>query len=209
MDRVTASRRQSVTDRREQLLDAAIDVMSEHGISGATTRAITERAGVPHGVFHYCFDSKAALLHALLTRENERALSTALRLDPEGEGLTEALPTAIHAQLARVRAEPKQFLVLAELTVIARTDPTLTDLALRDHARTIDLIAEQLGRWQRHAPPADLRRWAAVILAGVEGLIDGWLTTRDDELTNAAASLFASAVAHSMSADSRQLASDG
>src|SRR3954454_4054907 len=129
MDHEPASTRRSLTERREQLLDAAIDVMSDRGISGATTRAITERAGVPHGVFHYCFDSKAALLRALLARESERALSTAWRLDPDSDGLTEALATAIHGQLARVRAGPKQFLVLAELTVAARTDPGLTDLA--------------------------------------------------------------------------------
>ncbi len=132
-------------DRRAQLLDAAIDVMSENGISGATTRAITERAGVLHGVFHYCFDSKAALLHALLTRESERALSTAWRLDPDSDGMTEA-----------------------------------------------------------HAAG---RNWAAVILAAVDGLIDGWLTTRDDDTTDAAASLFASSVgaaaAHSMRAGDR------
>lgn len=206
MHREKASPRRSLTERREQLLDAAIDVMSESGIGGATTRAITDRAGVPHGVFHYCFDSKAALLHALLARESERALSAAWRLDPDSDGLTAALSTAIHTQLARVRADPKQFLVLAELAVIARTEPTLTDLALQEHTRSIDLIAQLLGRWQKHTPPADLRHWAAVVLAGVDGLIDGWLTTRDDETTDAAASRFASSVGaamHSASADRR------
>ncbi|HET6704699.1 TetR/AcrR family transcriptional regulator [Amycolatopsis sp.] len=194
MDNEPASSRRSLTERREQLLDAAIDVMSDRGITGATTRAITERAGVPHGVFHYCFDSKTALLRALLARESERALSPAWRLDPDSDGLTEALSTAIHGQLARVRAEPKQFLVLAELTVIARTDPALTDLALWERTQYLDLITQLLGKWKTDTPPADLHHWAAVILAGIDGLIDGWLTTRDDETTDAAASLFAASV---------------
>jgi AcrR family transcriptional regulator len=194
MDREPASSRRSLAERREQLLDAAIEVMSDRGTSGATTRAITERAGVPHGVFHYCFDSKAALLRALLTRESERALATAWQLDPGSDGLTEALSTAIHGQLARVRAEPEQFLVLAELTVVARTDPTLTDLALGERTQYLDLIAEVLGKWQKDTPPAVLRHWAAVILAGIDGLIDGWLTARDDDITDAAATLFASSV---------------
>lgn len=194
MNREPASSRRSLAERREQLLDAAIDVMSDSGISGATTRAITERAGVPHGVFHYCFDSKAALLRALLARESERALSTAWRLDPTSDGLTEALSTAIRGQLARVRAEPKQFLVLAELTVVARTDPTLTDLARWERTQYLDLIAELLAKWQQDTSPAELRHWAAVILAGIDGLIDGWLTARDDETTDAAAALFASSV---------------
>jgi AcrR family transcriptional regulator len=194
MDSEPVSARRSLAERREQLLDAAIDVMSDRGISGATTRAITERAGVPHGVFHYCFDSKAALLRALLARESERALSTAWRLDPDSDGLTDALATAIRGQLARVRAEPKQFLALAELTVVARTDPALTDLALWERTRYIDLIARLLGKWRTDAPAADLRNWAVVILAGIDGLVDGWLTARDDETTDAAAALFASSV---------------
>jgi AcrR family transcriptional regulator len=202
MDHEPASSRRSLTERREQLLDAAIDVMGDRGISGATTRAITERAGVPHGVFHYCFDSKTALLRALLVRESERALATAWRLDPDSDGLTEALSTAIHAQLARVRTEPKHFLTLAELTVIARTDPALTDLALWERTRYLDLITELLSKWQQEAPPADLRHWAAVILAGVDGLIGDWLTARDDETTNAAADLFASSVGARLSTPS-------
>jgi AcrR family transcriptional regulator len=120
--------------------------------------------------------------------------------DPDSEGLTEALAAAIHARLARVRAVPKQFLVLAELTVIARTDPTLTDLALRDRARLIELIAHLLGRWRKHTPPADLRHWATVILAGVDGLVDSWLTTRDDDITETAASLFAASVGAAVTA---------
>jgi AcrR family transcriptional regulator len=198
MDHEPASSRRSLTERREQLLDAAIDVMSDRGISGATTRAITERAGVPHGVFHYCFDSKAALLRALLARESERALATAWRLDPGSDGLTEALSTAIHAQLARVRTEPKHFLALAELAVIARTDPALTELALWERTQYLDLITELLSKWQQDTPPAELRHWAAVILAGIEGLISDWLTARDDETTDAAAALFASSVGAAM-----------
>jgi len=194
MDHEPASSRRSLTERREQLLDAAIDVMSDRGISGATTRAITERAGVPHGVFHYCFDSKAALLRALLARESERALATAWRLDPGSDGLAEALSTAIHAQLARVRTEPKHFLALAELAVIARTDPALSELALWERAQYLDLITELLSKWQQDTPPAELRHWAAVILAGIEGLISDWLTARDDETTDAATALFASSV---------------
>ena len=93
-----------------------------------------------------------------------------------------------------MRAEPKQFLVLTELTVIARTDPDLTDLARWERTQYIGLIAELLGKWWKDTPPEALRNWAAVILAGIDGLIDGRLTARDDETTDAAATLFASSV---------------
>jgi hypothetical protein len=43
--------------------------------------------------------------------------------------------------------------------------------------------------WLPDTPPADLRRWAVVVLAGIDGLIDHWLTTRDDDSIDAAGGL--------------------
>lgn len=74
--------------------------------------------------------------------------------------------------------------MLAELTVVA----------LAERGQYTDLVAQLLARWLEDEPPADLRHWAVVILAGIDGLIEGWLATRDDETIDAAASLFASTV---------------
>ncbi|MQS10352.1 helix-turn-helix domain-containing protein, partial [Streptomyces alkaliphilus] len=51
-----------IEERRTQLLTAASEVMREQGVAAATTRAIAERAGLPHGSVHYCFGGKTALL---------------------------------------------------------------------------------------------------------------------------------------------------
>jgi AcrR family transcriptional regulator len=54
--------RMSVHDRREQLVEAAIRVMTRDGVAKATTRAIAAEAGMNLGLFHYCFDSREQLL---------------------------------------------------------------------------------------------------------------------------------------------------
>ncbi|MEU1525425.1 TetR/AcrR family transcriptional regulator [Nocardia rhamnosiphila] len=195
MEKETESARRSLAERRQQLLDAAIEVMSDRGISGTTTRAITDEAGVPQGIFHYCFDSKSALLRALLERESERAMATPWELDPADKTIADALNAAIRAQLERVRAEPKHFLVLAELHMIARTDPSLAGLAQTDRGRVIEQIADVLARWLPDASPEELHEWATVVLAGMDGLTEGRLTSPDDRTIDAAARRFAHAIA--------------
>lgn len=186
--------RRSLTERRQQLLDAAVQVMSERGVAAATTRAITEAAGVPQGMFHYCFDSKGALLRALLERESESALAAASQLDPGSDTFAEALSKVVHSQLARVRADPARYLVITELTVVARTDAELLELSRWEHRQYVELVTHQLGRWHPDRPVPELETLAVVILAGIDGLTDSWLTTRDDEAGIAAATLFANGI---------------
>lgn len=198
MESATGRGRRSLAERRQQLLDAAVEVMAARGIAGTTTRAITEAAGVPQGIFHYCFDSKAALLRMLLERESERASATAWQVEPSADALGDAVFTAIHAQLARVRAEPKQFQVLAELSVVARTDPELHDLIVNERRLSSDLVASLLRHRRPDQSDDELRQWAAVIVAGIDGLTESWLTVRDDEASIAAATLFARTVADAL-----------
>ncbi|HKT44359.1 MAG TPA: TetR family transcriptional regulator, partial [Gaiellaceae bacterium] len=67
-------RRARGADTREQILDAARDVLVAQGYAGTTTRAIAEAAGVRPSLVHYHFGGKQQLLVAVLERENERLL---------------------------------------------------------------------------------------------------------------------------------------
>ena len=61
---------------RQALIGAAVEVIAAEGIAGATTRRITDAAGLPLGALHYWFATKGHLLEAvsehLLTRIAER-----------------------------------------------------------------------------------------------------------------------------------------
>jgi AcrR family transcriptional regulator len=134
IDSVTRTRQHlPAAERREQLLDAAVDVMRTGGIAAATTRAVTERAGVPHGVFHYCFRSKEELFAALLDRELDASLSQAWDAVGTAADLRSGIAAALHALLDRVRTDPEYHLLTAELVDVAARTPDLA--GGRRHAR--------------------------------------------------------------------------
>lgn len=184
----------SLAERRAQLLDAATTVISRRGLAAASTRAITETAGVPQSVFHYCFDSKAALLRALLERENERIQAIVEASPPFSVPLRTALESAFVAHLRRVQADPWHFLALSELGVHARTDDELLPLTQRARRRDLDAIRSLLQKWRANLEPRSVEAWASVILAGVDGITEAWLTDRDDDAALRSAQLLASAM---------------
>ncbi len=51
---------------RQQLIDAAIETLKDHGYAGASARVIAARAGVNQGLIFYHFDSVSGLLLAAL-----------------------------------------------------------------------------------------------------------------------------------------------
>jgi AcrR family transcriptional regulator len=50
---------------RNQLITAAIEVATRDGLAAATTRRISEQAGLPLGTFHYWFSNKEELFECL------------------------------------------------------------------------------------------------------------------------------------------------
>ncbi len=79
---------------REQILDAATEVLSGQGGAATTTRAIAERAGVRLSLVYYHFGGKGGLLAELLDRENARLLERQKRLYAGPEPLAEKWRTA-------------------------------------------------------------------------------------------------------------------
>ena len=54
--------------RAQQLIDAAMETIAVHGLSGTTTALLTERAGLSAGIINLHFGSKEKLLEATLER---------------------------------------------------------------------------------------------------------------------------------------------
>lgn len=55
-------------DRREAILDAALDLFAERGFHGTAVPLVAERAGVGAGTVYRYFESKEALVNALFRR---------------------------------------------------------------------------------------------------------------------------------------------
>lgn len=64
--------------RRPQVLDAALAIAVESGVSAVTIGAVADRLGVTRPVVYSCFRDRVALIEALVEREGERLLASAL-----------------------------------------------------------------------------------------------------------------------------------
>jgi AcrR family transcriptional regulator len=60
---------------RDRIVQAARDVLVEHGHAGTSTRAVAEAAGVNLSQVHYHFGGRHGLLIEVLNRENEALLA--------------------------------------------------------------------------------------------------------------------------------------
>lgn len=56
-------------ERREQIIDAAIQLFSDSGFAGTTTRRLAEAAGVSEAALYLHFDTKEALYEAIIRRK--------------------------------------------------------------------------------------------------------------------------------------------
>ncbi len=96
--------------RREQLLDATLDLIGESGYGGVSMEAIARAAGVTKPVVYDLFGNLGALLRALFDREEERALGALAEAipfsAPEDRDPDEVLTTAAGAFFQAVQARP-------------------------------------------------------------------------------------------------------
>lgn len=104
----TYAARMPPAKRRQQLLDAALMVIDEHGYEGVSMEAIARAAGVTKPVVYDLFANRNELLMALLRREEERALTqiaAAMPVEPS-EDPEELLVAGFRAFIDSVAANP-------------------------------------------------------------------------------------------------------
>ena len=71
-DRLTPTRRMTAVDRRQQIIQAAIEVFAKSGFRGATTRQLAEKAGVSEAIIFRHFATKQDLYAAILDFKSEQ-----------------------------------------------------------------------------------------------------------------------------------------
>ncbi|NJC72630.1 TetR family transcriptional regulator [Planosporangium thailandense] len=111
--------------RRERILDAAIEVIAEHGVAGTTHRLIARAADVPLGSLTYHFTGLDELRALAFTRLAER-LSRAYAAHFDGvrtlDDLVEAVTDMVHGN---VGTDAREWAVSYELYLAALRDPAL------------------------------------------------------------------------------------
>ncbi|MFJ8165320.1 TetR/AcrR family transcriptional regulator [Streptomyces sp. NPDC096136] len=171
-------------ERRTQLTEAAIRAMTRDGVARTTTRSIAAEAGVSLSVFHYCFDSKQALLEAVIetiTAHYITVVKEAIRPKPT---LRETIRAGFQAYWDHVCAQPGEHMLTYELTQYALRQPGFEHLARRQYALyrdTYEELIRQLGRDTGLRPRVPVGVLASYLAAMTDGLTLALLVLGDEK----------------------------
>ncbi|MFI5965631.1 TetR/AcrR family transcriptional regulator [Streptomyces asoensis] len=159
--------------RRRQLTEAAIRAMARDGVPKTTTRSIAAEAGVSLSVFHYCFDSKQALVESVITTLTDHSVSVVKDALRPRATLEETVRAGFRAYWDHVRAHPDEHMLTYELTQYALREPGFEQLARRQYELYGDAyteLIEELGArmdLRLRVPVSVLARYLAAMTDGL------------------------------------------
>lgn len=178
-------------ERRRQLTEAAIRVMTRDGVDRTTTRAIATEADVSLSVFHYCFDSKQALVESVITTITDHSVTVVRQALRPRSTLEETVRAGFRAYWDHVLAHPDEHMLTYELTQYALRRPEFAHLARRQYELYGDAYAELIDQLCRsmelrlRVPVSVLARYLAAMTDGltlnylVLGEDSGWSAILD------------------------------
>ncbi|WP_024904020.1 TetR/AcrR family transcriptional regulator [Robbsia andropogonis] len=137
------SREASRALTRERLLDAAAVLVERQGLASASVEDVVAEAGFSRGAFYSNFDDKAALLLALLRREQQRLIDELAQVF-SGDLPPLDLEQAVLAYYQNLRCNRICFLGWMEAKLMAIRDPsfreTLRELMAEGYAVIADFV---------------------------------------------------------------------
>ena len=144
--------------RREQLLDADLEVILAEGYAGVSVEAVARAAGVTRPVVYDHFPNLGKLIQALVEREEHYSLTeldAVLPRDPGDSDPAELLASSVNRFLTAVASRPATWrLILLPLEgTPAIVREHVEDNRTRILKRIEDLVRWSLGRWEL---PSDL-----------------------------------------------------
>jgi len=166
--------------RRQEILDAAVEVFSSAGFHKGSLRDVADRVGLSQaGLLHH-FPSKEHLLQAVLTWRDDNARVRLGEPLPEGIDMLRGM-----VNLAEYNASTPE---LVELHVILSAEGTSADHPIHDYfvgryALVFDMIRaafEDAQARNQLQPGVDCASAARTLIALMDGLQVQWLLHRDE-----------------------------
>ena len=144
------------TEKREQILEAALDVFSRNGFRGATIDQIAEAAGMSKPNLLYYFHSKEEMHVTLIQRLLETWLAPLRELDDVGDPMTE-LRGYIRRKLEMARDYPRESRLFAN--EILQGAPRVTPMLEGELKALVDEKAGVIRGWMRAGKIAPVDPW--------------------------------------------------
>lgn len=154
-----------VEDRREQIIDAAMRVFAQKGFTRATNKDVAREAGITPGLIYYYFESKEALLMAIVEARSPLKLLGAVPVEAFAQ------PPGVFLRFLAQRVldivESENFVGLMRMMlpeIMHGNNPTLVQMALGVIQRILGFIGAFL---EKKMASGELRQADAALMAQV------------------------------------------
>ena len=162
------------TDRRTEILEAAVRVLTRDGLAQTSTRKLAAEAGINQATLLYHVGSKDELLLEVLREMMRQTREIAVAAATEGLPLREAIARSLRAFWHHVETSPELQVMQYELTLYALRNPEAAWLAREQYSGYCEVVegvlraaCEQQGT--TCAIPYDAL--ARFIVGGLDGII--------------------------------------
>jgi AcrR family transcriptional regulator len=158
-------------ERRQQILDRAIELFAEHGVDGASMRAVGDAIGVSHAALRHYFSSRDELLIEVYREHEQRLL-----VEDEDTGAVEDIARSAD----RNREVPGLVQLYSTLTADALQEqhPATREFVNDRFRRVREDLVQRIERSQAAGTTAadiDASDAASLIVAASDGLQVQWL----------------------------------
>lgn len=156
--------------RREQITDAAIQVLARDGFSGTSLASIATHIGVSKGVIGYHFGSKSEVLEEVVRQILAGATTWMTAQMGHATSYTEALHTYITTNVSYLDQNRDEALALVEVLVNGRTAPGAAAVFAASHQDALASLEELFSKGQAAGEFADFspRTVAVVVRAAID-----------------------------------------
>ncbi|MFJ4027197.1 TetR/AcrR family transcriptional regulator [Paenarthrobacter sp. NPDC089989] len=159
-------------DKQSRILDAAMELLSRHGIAGVSMRAVSREAGVALGLVNYYYDDKTSLIRAALRRVDEDDLllvATKPDADP-----TDQLRQALRRVAGPDLLTTPYLSLRLHLWALAQADEGYAEINAAAFDRYLDGVATLINNAKPELSWEECRDRAAEIVVIQNGM---WLTS--------------------------------
>ncbi|MEU9150640.1 helix-turn-helix domain-containing protein [Streptomyces sp. NPDC048417] len=147
---------------RERLLQAAVELVDEHGFEATTLGAIADRAGSARGLVSYYFPGKRQLVQSAVHRLMHRTLEEGLEREPRTDDGRERLARAIDAILGLTRDRP--VLMRQHMAGLLQAEGFVQ---CPEQRRLSELLGDTVARYGSQNVPADYPMLRALLMGAV------------------------------------------
>ncbi|MFD0166669.1 TetR/AcrR family transcriptional regulator [Streptomyces decoyicus] len=177
--------------RRQQLIDATIDLISTRGYPATSLSAIAERAGLSKAAVLYHFSSKGNLTRAALEQVMEQFGAYVTERVAQAAGPRDAIVAYVRAMIGYQQAHRRQVRVITEMLLDDEGGTRLKTPGSHDTGGRWQALADLLKEGQQAGAlrEFDTRTVALAIGGAIDGVIAHWLVHPELDLDAAAVEL--------------------